>query len=92
MCVCVTSGYEQFGPMRSDPALCFKAMCGEELPGPKKKKAKKNPGKVVVGGAKGDDFDSDGSDSGEDSDIAGVDSGPATPLTPSSKAMLGNKR
>ena len=64
--------------MRSDPALCFKAMCGEELPGPKKKKIKKNYGKGH-GEARGETFDSDGSISGDDSD-GGGDSGPSTPL------------
>ena len=87
--------------MRSDPALCFKAMCGEELPGPKKKKSKKNTGKGL-GGVKGsrsmhdamdigEGFDSDCSESGEDSD-GGGDSGPATPMTPNSKALLSTKR
>ncbi len=85
-------GYEQFGLMRSDPALCFKAMCGEEPPGSKKKKkslakmalvtAKATGGvtrRVSVGGD-----DSEGSESGEESEGDG-DSGPCTPATPNSK-------
>ena len=42
----MTLGYEQFGLMRSDPALCFKAMCCEGHTGPKKKKDKKGSRKM----------------------------------------------
>lgn len=70
--------------MRSDPALCFKALCGEEPPRSKKK----NKGNLSAmkldssksDGVKGDD--SEGSESGEESD---GESGPSTPATPSNK-------
>jgi len=75
--------------MRSDPALCFKAMCGEELPGPKKKKTKKSSTKGS-GVVKAEAFDSDGSMSGDDSE--GGDSGPSTPLSPNSQGAQGTKR
>ena len=84
-CVCVyvcvrvfhflCAGYEQFGLMRSDPALCFRALCGEEPCGSKKKKrrlAKKalQAAKRAAKAAK----DMDGG--GEESDISGMsDSG-----------------
>jgi hypothetical protein len=75
-------GYEQFGLMRSDPALCFRALCGEEPSGTKKKKkklAKKalQAAKRVLATAKavgkdyvpeGDSDMSDMSDSGEEGD------------------------
>ena len=83
-------GYEQFGLMRSDPALCFKAMCGEEPPGSKKKKknlakqalmAAKDSGNLDVAnrGIMTGEY-SDASDTGEESDVEG-DSGPSTPNT-----------
>ncbi len=34
----LTAGYEMFGPMRSDRALCFRSLCGEEPRASSKKK------------------------------------------------------
>ena len=85
------AGYEQFGKMRSDPALCFKALCGEEPPRLRKKgKAKAAAGKQgateKVGGASLKDEDSEGSESGEEEESDGeMESGPSTPATPGGK-------
>ena len=92
-------GYEQFGLMRSDPALCFRAMCGEEPAGSKKKKKKlakkalaaaKKAMVVVVGrdeatSVKVEEEDSEGSETGEESDEGEEDSAPSAPATPNSK-------
>ena len=80
------AGYEQFGKMRSDPALCFKALCGEEPPSMRKKNKSKaaNATAGKVGGASVKGEDSEGSESGEDEDSDGEgESGPSTPATPS---------
>ena len=78
-------GYEQFGLMRSDPALCFKALCGEEPAGTKKKK--KHLAKKAIAAAKAmatTKSDSEESESGEESE-GDEDSGPSAPATPNPK-------
>ena len=79
--------------MRSDPALCFKALCGEEPISLRKKKGKKQqlleaelsstPGGKVGGAGDGEGGrgeDSDVSDSGEEEESDGeTESGPSTP-------------
>lgn len=82
---CIIIGYEQFGLMRSDPALCFKAMCGEEPYGSKKKKKRlakkalaaakrvmafaKSAGTLVISGEDGED--SEGSENEDESEGEG---------------------
>lgn len=86
------TGYEQFGKMRSDPALCFKALCGEELPRLRIKKKGKGGKPVVVGkvgGAAGKGEESEVSDSAEEEESEGeIESGPSTPATPSGKRYM----
>ena len=70
--------------MRSDPALCFKALCGEEPPSLRKKNKSKAANSGKVGGASAKGEDSEGSESGEDEESDGEgESGPSTPATPS---------
>ena len=73
------SGYEQFHLFRSDPALCFKAMVGEELVSSQKKK--KNRSGPLPRGKEEEDEEEDEEEefldlSGDESDI---ESGPSTP-------------
>ena len=72
--------------MRSDPALCFKALCGEELPRLRLKKKGKALAVEKVGGATVKEEDSEASDSGEEDESEGeMESGPSTPSAPSGK-------
>ena len=85
----VYTGYEQFGRMRSDPALCFKALCGEEPPTIRKKrkgKAQKTAATGKTSGGGGREEESEVSDNEEEEESEGeVESGPSTPATPSGK-------
>ena len=81
--LCIYVGYEQFGLMRSDPALCFKALCGEEPPRSKKKNKGNASTLLKADSEKGND--SEGSESGEESD---GESSPSTPATPSNKRYM----
>ena len=98
------AGYEQFGLMRSDPALCFRALCGEEPRGTKKKKkrlaqkalaaAKKAMASVKPSGSEafvpdGAGDDSEMSESGEESEGEGEgDSAPPTPAATNTKRCV----
>lgn len=97
-------GYEQFGRMRSDPALCFKALCGEEpVRIRKKKKGKQQEAKLSatpggkVGGSGDGGGESDASDSGEEEEEESegeIESGPSTPAslaTPTGKRYNSSK-
>ena len=72
------SGYEQFHLFCSDPALCFKAMVGEEtLGGPHKKK------KTKMSSGKGKGGDDEEEEEEEELDLSGDDSdGESSPSTP----------
>jgi hypothetical protein len=78
-------GYEQFGKMRSDPALCFKALCGEEPVRLRKKKKGKQQETSKVPGTPGGG-ESEASDSGEEEEDeeeseGEMESGPSTPAS-----------
>ena len=81
VCVCVlcclSAGYEQFHLFRSDPALCFKALVGEESQTSLRRK--KNRCLPLSKGRKEDEEDEEEflDLSGEDSD---GESGPSTPV------------
>ena len=83
-------GYEQFRRMRSDPALCFKALCGEEPVSMRKKKKGKQETKLSatpggkVGGSGDGGGESEASDSGEEEEEESegeMESGPSTPAS-----------
>ena len=95
------TGYEQFGKMRSDPALCFKALCGEEPVSVRKKKKGKQQqetkltstlGGKVGGSGDGGGGESEASDSEEEEESEGeMESGPSTPAshaTPTGKRYM----
>lgn len=80
----ITAGYEQFHLFRADPALCFKALVGEEPPANRKKK-KVKPVTMKVRGEEEDEF--------EDLDLSGEDTDDeSAPSTPGLSSRLTNSR
>lgn len=78
------AGYEQFHLFRSDPALCFKALVGEEPPGNRKKK-KVKPVTLKLKGEEDDEF--------EELDLSGEDTDDeSAPSTPGLSIRLTNNR
>ena len=70
------AGYEQFHLFRLDPALCFKALVGEEPPGSRKKKKNKTPSTKGRGEEEEEEEEMQMDLSGEESDD---ESAPSTP-------------
>ena len=70
------AGYEQFHLFRLDPALCFKALVGEEPPGSRKKKKSKPPSTKGTGEEEEEEEEMELELSGEESDD---ESAPSTP-------------
>ena len=68
MLVPISTGYEQFGLMRLDPALCFRALVGEEGPQPSNGKKRKGRGVASNQVAGEDEEEEDWSCGGEESD------------------------
>ena len=84
LCSLITAGYEQFHLFRSDPALCFKALVGEEPPASRKKK-KVKPVTMKVRGEEEDEF--------EELDLSGEDTDDeSAPSTPGLSSRLTNSR
>lgn len=87
-------GYEQFGKMRSDPALCFKALCGEEPVRVRKKKKGGKQQEAAKFSATPGGGESEGSESGEEEEEESegeMESGPSTPAshaTPTGKRYV----
>lgn len=78
------AGYEQFHLFRSDPALCFKALVGEEPPGSRKKKKYK----PLSTKGKGEEEEEE-----EDLDLSAEDSDDeSAPSTPGLSIRLTNSR
>ena len=91
------SGYEQFGPMRSDPALCFRAIVGEEPPNARKKKKKGKARLGNGGGGKGEGGREEEEEDEDEEEMSGMESegedGESAPSTPGmSVVVLTNKR
>ena len=93
------SGYEQFGLMRSDPALCFRAIVGEEPPNArkKKKKGKAKPSDRGGGRDRGGREGEEEEEEEEEEEMSGMESegedGESAPSTPGTNVIiLPNKR
>jgi len=91
------SGYEQFGLMRSDPALCFRAIVGEEPPNARKKKKKGKAKPSDRGGERDRGGREEEEEEEEEEEMSGMESegedGESAPSTPGTNVIiLPNKR